>query len=356
MTAMTSQRAYNGYLQTQFNGSDIKSLFQRYEEIGFLYPAKKKILAPHLDVISNNWSALQKSDEELLWIFTSTAREQRDFASVCAWKYNNYGLQAQHLVSNGNPLLSLKIMMASQYKAEHLCTAREVRSSQNWFRPENRYAFRVFASMYRTLGPDRAFLKKFRYVQLGLGAITKPEKKRYIIREIDGVNLELIRFVNQTYGKVYCQAEELDQRDIQLHRLNNIYQKYGLERSRKVFLVKCQYNQKVVACAIANKAPLGLNFSFLENRLVYIIDESLDANARKGLLMELNHEMSHSYQSFPLGVLPIVTDEITGDILINQGAAHFKDYMQSIWLREGFSQWFDHIKSFYDRIKGRVRQ
>ena len=128
---------------------NINRLFNNYEKIGFLYPAKKKILKPFFSTIRNNWKKLAQSKEQLLWILSmNDDGEDPNYASISVWKQSNYGLFAQHLVSSGNPFLSLKVMMKAQYIAEHQFSDQEVRSSQNWFRPNNRYAYRIFASMF----------------------------------------------------------------------------------------------------------------------------------------------------------------------------------------------------------------
>ena len=35
------------------------------------------------------------------------------------------------------------------------------------------------------------------------------------------------------------------------------------------------------------------------------------------------------------------------------GASWLREYMQSIWLREGFTQYYEHLQSFLQRIEMR---
>lgn len=338
--------------KVDFNKVTVKELFYKYEEIGFIYPAKKALLTPYFNLIIENWEKLLKSKEDLLWILTKN-HNGKYFASVSVWQYNNYGVQAQHLVSNGNPFLSLKTMLAAQMKAKHHYARGEMRTSQNWFRPNNRYAYRVFASMYEKLGPRYASLLAFHYLFLRLDKVKYAEQNLYWVEEVSVVDNELISFIAKQYNEVFVRAEELDQEDIDLSLVNKVFQKYGLKRSRKVLKISDKQSGKIVACILANRAPLGLNFSFLENRAFYILDKRLDRNTRKVLIQTMNQSIKHFYKDFELKAIPIVTDETSSAILQQQGAEFFRVYMQSIWGEEGFSLWYDHIESFLKRIEKR---
>ena len=339
--------------KVKFNQESVESLFQHYEEIGFLYPEKKALLAPHLKTITKNWKTLLKSKEEFLWIFSDFEKNNNHFSSVCAWKQNNTGMLAQHLVSNGNPFLSLKVMLAASYHAEHHFTKNEVNSSQNWFRQNNRYAFRIFASMYDKLGPNRASLRLFHFLNLPLDQIQESTTANVEISPITGVDEEFITFVTEQYGEVFVQAEELDQSDILLTKLNTQFKQYGLQRYRKVLKVRCKTSGKIVASAIINRAPLGINFSFLENKAYYILSETLTAPERLVVLQAMNSAIKTYYQDFALQAIPIVTDELTAKALEQLKAKFLRTYMQSIWMRDGFAQWFDHIHSFLQKIEAR---
>ena len=333
------------------NQEEVHHLFQQYEQIGFLYPAKKALLAPHLKEITHNWETLINSKEEFLWVLTH--QHNNNYSSVCAWKQSNYCMLAQHLVSTGNPFLSLKVMLASQFRAEYCFSKNEVNASQNWFRPNNRYAYRVFASMYKKLGPKKSNLRAFDYLHLLLTKINTPTKNDFIAEPISGIDLEFIQFVQQQYGEVFVQAEELNQNDLELTSMNQLYQSYGLQRYRRIVNFRCKSNKQIVASAIINRAPLGINFSFLENRTYYIISEDLTSQERLQLIEEMNDAVKAFYQDFALQVIPIVTDGTSSKILQQLSAKFLRVYMQSIWMRSGFALWFDHIYSFLKRIEGR---
>ncbi|PHN01561.1 hypothetical protein [Flavilitoribacter nigricans] len=339
----------------QTNQCSIERVFAKYEAVGFLYPAKKKLLAPHLPKITDHWRLLANSRERLLWILSANDRKKEpNFASISLWKQSNYGMFAQHLVSTGNPHLSLRIMLEAQFIFEHQFTEEEVRASQNWFRPNNRYAYRVFASMFEKLGDRKSALLHHHYLHLPLTATpVRPQNGGYTVEEVAGLDPELSRFVKNQYGEVFVRAEELDQPDIELRQIGRVFQRYGLQRFRKVWKVRDSRSGQIVACSIANRAPLGLNFSFLENRAYYILDQDLDGGQRASVLRALHHRIAETYRDIRIGVVPIVTDCRTAEVLTTQGAVKIREYVQSIWLREGFRQWYDHINSFLQRIERR---
>jgi len=337
----------------KFNQESVENLFQQYERIGFIYPEKKALLAPHMQKITENWKTLAGSKENLLWILSGNHKDNNNFSSVSVWKQNNYAMQAQHLVSDGNPFLSLKVMLASQFKAEHHFTKNELNSSQNWFRPNNRYAYRIFASMYDKLGPEKSSLRLFHYLTMPLKNIPEFTSSQFETVPVTGVDLELMNFVRAQYGEVFLEAEELNQSDIQLEGLNTAYTKYNLQRYRKVLKFKCKKSRAIKACVVVNRAPIGINFSFLENRAYYILAKNLTEKERIEVLKTMNAAIKSYYADFELGAIPIVTDELTSKSLTDLNANFLRTYMQSIWLRSGFSLWFDHIYSFLRKIESR---
>lgn len=343
----------NKDLNIRLNEVTIDTLFDQYNKIGFIYPAKKELLAPYFEQITKNWKTLLNSEEDLLWVMDNVPNARKDFASVSFWRQSNYGLIAQHLVSNGNGLMPLKVMMEAQRMAEQDYTENEIKSGQNWFRPDNRYAFRVFASMFEKLGEERASLIRFQYLHLSFEHINMTAQNDFAVEEVTGIDLPFINFVKRHYNNVFVRAEELDTEDIQLTALAKKYQNAGLDRSRKVLKIKDAQTGEIISAIVANRAPLGLNFSFLENRAYYILDKNMDEKKRAQVVAAMNTAIQPFYSDIELQALPIVTDELTSTELQNQKAAFFKEYMQSIWLREGFSMWYDHIYSFLSKVEAR---
>lgn len=340
----------------KLNAISPAELFQQYEEIGFIYPAKKALLCPHFPQITNNWEKMLQKQEDLLWVMTVKDQfVQENFASITTWKQSNYGLFSQHLVSTGNPFLSLKVMLAAQYVAGQFHDATEIRASQNWFRPNNRYAYRVFASMHEKLGATKSNLRLFQYLHSDVNRISSTSQSRFEVEEVTSCDPELIHFIKKQYGEVFVQGEELNQTDIQLQEIGKAYAQAGLHRSRKVYKIKERRFKEVVGAVVVNRAPLGLNFSFLENRAYYIFDEQLHQDELAIAISTANEIAKPHYSDFELQAIPIVTDKHTAKVLLSQGASFKREYMQSIWLRSGFKQWYEHIESFLKKIESRSK-
>ena len=342
-------------LRSDYNTYSVDQLFRKYGEIGFLYPEKLTFLLPFMDTIKKNWKKLSLSTEDLLWIMTLKTKGDEDFASVSVIKQSNYGLLAQHLVSTGNPFYSLKVMLDAQYRAEHVCSADEVRSSQNWFRPNNRYAFRIFSSMFKKIGPLAAFIKQYDLLHLKVDNILPYRDSQYKIEEVSGIDQQLIDFVKKEYSEVFVKAEELNEEDVLLSTLNKKYNNYGLSRYRRICKIIDSTDNSIKACVIANRAPLGLNFSFLENRCYYIVDSQLQEPQLLSALASMNSYSAKVYDDFNFGSVSIVTGASVSASLQKLGAQYIRSYVQSIWLREGFSQWYDHIYSFLEKIQSRLK-
>lgn len=336
----------------QINQFNTSQLFKKYESTGFIYPAKKRLLAPYFSNIQQNWGQLLDHNNNLLWIL-NTPETQEHFASISFWKQSNYGLFAQHLVSTGKPTLSLKVMLAAQYATEICAEEEAINSSQNWFRPNNRYAYRIFASMFEELGDHKAFLKEHQYLHLALNAIDEVENEQLFTERIEGIDQAFIEFVKNEYGQVFVTAEELDQADIELSKIGQKYEAQGLSRHRSVHVIKDQKSNEILGSVIANRAPLGLNFSFLENRAYYILKKDLSAEKSAAVLQAMNRVAKSYYADFELQAIPIVTNQVSSELLQSQGAIFQRAYMQSIWLRSGFLQWYDHIYCFLQRLETR---
>ena len=334
-----------------FNEISIDQLFKKYEEVGFLYPAKKTLLRAHFTTVTQNWKKLIHGANDLLWFMNTKEACERCFASVSICKETSSGILAQHLVANGNPSIFLKVMLAAQNRAKQIYGEEEFRACQNWFQPDDRYLFRVFATMYDHLGPDKSALSLFHYLHLPLTQIKENYGWDYQAEAVRGFDPECISFVRRQYGGVFVKAEELDQEDIELKKLAATFATQGLKRSRNVYKIRDTHTHKIVACIIANRAPLGMNFSYLENKAYYIFDKNLESIERRLVLHTANAIIKPLYLDIALQAIPIVTDASTSSELIGLRAFFVRVYMQSIWIQKGFKLWDDHIHAFLARME-----
>src|SRR5205814_8955322 len=66
-------------------------------------------------------------------------------------------------------------------------------------------------------------------------------------------------------GSIYVAAEQL-LTDPELTEVDQLYREVGLRRSRRVWLAYREYKDEPIGAVIAYRGPLGLNFSYIENR------------------------------------------------------------------------------------------
>lgn len=336
-----------------YNKISISRLLKKYESIGFLYPAKKRLLDPYFPQIKDNWKKLKASPDRLLWILNKEDQVKDHFSSVSVVKYYNRGVIAQHLVSNGNPFLSLELMQAAQYVVANCFDGTEINSSQNWFRPDNRYAYRIFASVVKKLGKSQATLSLFHYLQINLHTLNCQSNDAVQIEDLAKADAPLNQFLADQMGEAFVIGEELDSADLRQENISAQFQKVGLRRTRRVLKIVDRASQSVIGGIIVNRAPLGLNFSFLGNRCLLILDKNLNPQQRKHILPSILQSIKPHYQDFALGVLPLLTDAASSTVLQSLGAQYLREYLQCIWLRAGFQDWYAHIQSFLQAIEAR---
>jgi hypothetical protein len=152
-------------------------------------------------------------------------------------------------------------------------------------------------------------------------------------------------------GPVFLRGEELDNDDVGLDALDQLYIRAGLRRFRRVFLSRRRSTGELVGVALAYRGPLGLNFSFLENRCDLIVHRGLTDIELGQVGCALLCRAAPVYADFEPRILPVVTDVDTGTALVHVGAAEFvREYAQSVWLPKGYLGWYRHVEAFYGRI------
>lgn len=162
------------------NAISPEELFQRYEQAGFLYPAKKQRLAPFLSLVKENWRKALRGGELILYIVSHENRTEGDWAAVVVWRTTNSGVQSQHLVSGGGPTSSRAVLLATQ--AMFFQEGCNDASGQNWFRPENRFPARVFGTLGETIGTDHSSVATFNLFSWPLRSGTKANAEVYITK------------------------------------------------------------------------------------------------------------------------------------------------------------------------------
>ncbi|KPA13389.1 serine/threonine protein kinase [Candidatus Magnetomorum sp. HK-1] len=336
-------------------------LIALYEKSGFLYPEKKERILPYMDLILNNWRKALKMDDQLLNIvkFTGNNPDKEELTSITFWRTTFNSWVAQHLVSTGFPIGVCAMMLRAQ--AEVNIEKYRYKSFQNWFSESNNYANMVFGTLVKTIGNRYSNVNKYAYI--GVKHISKSKYQTITtIPYQSDMQQELYHFYCQVRGSIDADAEEINDMDIELNQLDQLYQKVGLRRKRYVWFAMLKNKTLPVGVAIANRAPFGLNFSMLENRCDLMLDPSLTRETREAVCCHLLSEVMKVYFSnkinlpFPISFVPVITDFASSQVLIDSGAKFLRTYKKSIWMQQAFERWYTHIQQTYDAFLTKYEQ
>jgi hypothetical protein len=332
-----------------FEGS-VSDLFALYERTGFLYPAKAARLLPYMDRVRDNWRRLLQAGDSLLYVLT--AGDSRGTASVAAWRTTRGSWNWQHLVCEGNPLASRSVMLGGLVRS--MQRGRE-ESQQNWFRPENRFPSRVFGSMMQTVGDSVSSAEQHAFVAWPRQTTVSVDRRVRIVPYHESHQDALCALATASRGTVYVRAEELDG-DVELHALDVLYRTVRLRRYRRVHLAYLPGRSEPAGAAIAYRGPLGLNFSFIENRCDLLLDPGLpeaDVTAVTGALVAA---AAAEYGLFELDDIPIMADIAATPALCALGGRFLRHYCHGIWLRAGQPALYSHVDRFYAPLVHRAKR
>ncbi len=339
------------HFKTQCNAIDFATLIKAYENVNFLYPAKKTKLDAHWEIIGSNWDRTLNAGNLIHQLLTYGDPESRTWASVSSWRTTHNGWLVQHMVSRGNPTATWHTLLSCLSMLHHDLGAHWI---QNWFRPTNRFPNRLFSKIVSDAGSEYAgkIVLDFFSIDPAL-ADGMDSSFRAVVWRRD-LNKAFLDLVEGTRGPVYLKAEELDHRDPLLEEVDVLYRFAGLRRYRRIFLVEEQ--DRLLGAAIANRGPLGLNFSFIENRCDLIVSDSTTDVERIAVAEALLIAIRRTYTDFEAPAIPICTDANTGDLLEGRGAKRLRQYAQSAWSREANESAWESFSDFFRPVIRRMER
>ncbi len=332
----------------EVNALSVEQVFALYERTGFLYPAKAARLRPHLDVVIKNWRKMLRAGQSLLYILTA-GDEDQGRASLAVWRTAPHGWMSQHLVSDDNPFASRAVMLAAAAGK----ILRGTDDAQNWFRPENRFPARVFGSMVYTIGESLCSVQRHSYFALPRSLKVSNSSRIRAVAYDASQKQALSAIASATRGSVYIAGEDL-LGDVELQSVNEMYRSVGLRRTRSVWLAYQGTRSEPVGAAIAYRGPLGINFSYLENRCDLLLHPTLPAVDVPGAVASLLNASATAYEDFELEDIPLITDEMATETLLKFGAEFLRHYCQGIWLKNGHQGFYQHVDGFYTKLLERA--
>lgn len=329
----------------QVNCIDVDALFDLYEHTGFLYPEKAARLRPHLDRVKENWRRMLRADESLLYVLTA-GDEQRGRAALTLWRNARHGWTYQHLVSENNPYASRAVMLAAG--AEIILKGSD-ESTQNWFRPENRFPARVFGSMIQSIGGSLSSSQRHCYFALPRKHLLPPDGNVRVVAYDPNRNRDLCNIASIVRGHVYVAAEKLSG-DVPFKSLDGLYRRVGLSRTRHVWIAYRKNKEEAIGAVVAYRGPLGLNFSFLENRCDLLLPSHLSSMEVESAGRSLLAAAAEAYDNFELEDIPVIASDNAAAALTKLGAQFLRHYCQCIWLKDGYARSYRHVDTFYTKV------
>jgi hypothetical protein len=123
-----------------------------------------------------------------------------------------------------------------------------------------------------------------------------------------------------------------------------------------VWLAYREYKDEPIGAAIAYRGPLGLNFSYIENRCDLLLHPTLPEADAVDVVASLLRAACSAYEDFELDAIPVIAEEIASPALFQLGAEFLRHYCQGTWLQEGQPRFYRHLDGFYSRILTRVER
>jgi hypothetical protein len=337
--------------QVQVNALTVDELFALYERTGFLYPAKAARLLPHLDAVHDSWARLLQAGESLMYLL-SAGDEDEGLASIAVWRTTRDSWVWQHLVCESTPMQSRAVMLGGLVRCMRTGLGE---SQQNWFRPENRFPARVFGSMVESVGESYSSVQRHMYFAVPRLAGRRRARTVHLASYDCSQHEALVAVAAAARGGMYVTAEELD-RDVELRSIDVLYRKAGLRRTRQVWLAYRAGSDEAMGAAIAYRGPLGINFSFLENRCDLLLHPRLTDDEAAAVTTGLMDAAMAAYEGFELDHVPVVADKRAAPALCTIGGEFLRNYCQGIWLKNGQPLLYRHVDRFYTRLLNRVER
>src|SRR5260370_7072814 len=105
-----------------------------------------------------------------------------------------------------------------------------------------------------------------------------------------------------------------------------------------------------MGAAIAYRGPLGVNFSYLENRCDLLLHPTLPESEVSEAASALLTACSKAYADFELEEIPVIAEEMATHVLYKLGAEFLRHYCQGISLKDGHPRSYPHVHCFYTNL------
>jgi len=203
----------------EYNLHNAEQLFELYNSLHFIYPAKMERLNPVFNIVKGNWEKALKLNFPLFWVSTVTKNDNNIISTGAAWRYLNRGMIGQHLASN-HPVGSRIILLGMINRMIENKHTGFLDSFQIYYRPQNKFSSKVFEPLSLKAGKELSEIIPYNYFEVPF--LTYDCSSDIEITEItNNCNRDFINFLMIQKGKLFINAQELDTDDITLKSLDS---------------------------------------------------------------------------------------------------------------------------------------
>jgi len=160
----------------------------------------------------------------------------------------------------------------------------------------------------------------------------------------------LNEIILSTRSKSFLVAEELSSDDLQLEFLSEKYRKIGMKYQRRVLAVMHKEYECFLGAIVCYRAPLGLNFSLLENRSEIFLHKDVADNLIPDVIRTLLAKSASLYEDFLLAKRYINCSARACAFLLELGAEVERNYCHAGWLDSSFQDYSRHIENYYRKL------
>ncbi|MEE8388542.1 MAG: hypothetical protein V3R65_08195 [Acidiferrobacterales bacterium] len=327
------------------NTISVEELFERYNELGFLYPAKQLELDQIWDKVRHNWAQAYKLGGDILRVYTYRS-PNGEFATTTLWRSGQDGWTAEHLVAN-DPVAAM--IMTLGVSCDGISDG--IKYVESWYRPTNPYPNRLYSRAARYIGSSHSSIRVYNYLAVNPNNLKKHLTTKFISEEVTTGSPELFELACETRGHIYATGEGLANSDISLSALHKLFQTVGLTRQRKVVLLYRPVEDVPVGAAIAYRGPLGFNLSLIENRCDILLGHGLTNDEILPAIATLVDGVRDRYEGFPPGYIPVIGDNKVQDAVLSASAGRvLRRYAHFGVTQDGFAKWYDSVVSIVGRV------
>lgn len=273
-------KAKNKHSHIDCTNIDLEALWDFFFETGFVYPEKYIHISEQKDKFIAIYKKLYHEHPEIARYFIYQDRG-KIYGHISMYRYYQNTWFLHHHAAIKSPrhkagLVVMKHIMYYIYEL-HSLPSGSINYIGAYFRPENRFAYRVFAATSRALNDlKKSSIDEFAYFHIKIDrTATAPNSNLLRLCETDLEDIEIFQnWYDEISGGLMIKAFDLDPEIFPIDEsLCNDYLKAGFKKDRKLFSLK--KDDELLAILIINISDFGLNMSELTNSIHFFV---LDQN------------------------------------------------------------------------------